>query len=163
MKTINKIMYKKIKGYLIQLLVVVGLICGFRSMVMVVVVDGSSMDPTFTDHERGLALINFRKGSPDRYSPVIIDFDNSDSLWVKRVIGLPNEKIEAKNGKVYVNDIPLDEPYLSKDRMTSDFGPVVLKEDEYWVMGDNRPVSQDSRVIGPVKADRIRSEHLVFF
>lgn len=75
----------------------------------------------------------------------------STEEFVKRVIGLPGERVEGRGGQVFVDGRRLVEPYLPRDTRTSDFGPVVLGEGEYWVMGDNRANSQDSRFFGPVQ------------
>ena len=75
--------------------------------------------------------------------------------YIKRVIGLPGEKVEGKNGIVYVNDKPLEEPYLPVGTRTSDFAPVTVTSGHLWVMGDNRGNSSDSRVFGPIDQDSI--------
>ena len=69
---------------------------------------------------------------------------------IKRVVGLPGDVVEGKNGKLYRNNKPVAEPYLPKGTFTSDFGKVVIKPGYYWVMGDNREDSADSRVFGQV-------------
>jgi signal peptidase I len=66
-----------------------------------------------------------------------------DEDFIKRVIGVPGDTVVGKNGKVLVNDVAIDEPYVKGS--TSDFGPVKVPEDMYFVMGDNRQNSQDSR------------------
>lgn len=65
-------------------------------------------------------------------------------LFLKRIIALPNETIEGKNGMVYIDGIPLEEPYL-KETATDDFGPYTIPDNCYFVMGDNRTNSWDSR------------------
>jgi signal peptidase I len=75
--------------------------------------------------------------------------------YIKRVVGLPGETLEGRNGKVYVDGVLLDEPYLPPTIVTSDFGPVPIPPDHLWVMGDNRQNSGDSRVFGAI------SEHSV--
>lgn len=79
---------------------------------------------------------------------------------IKRVVGLSGETVEGRNCLVYVTpagsteQFVLDEPYTD-GRCTSDFGPVAIPEDHVWVMGDNRPDSQDSRWFGPIDEDLI--------
>src|SRR5205085_1049348 len=74
----------------------------------------------------------------------------STEEYIKRVIGLPGEKVEGRDGRVYVNGRELVEPYLPQGPTTRDFEPVVLGASELWVMGDNRENSSDSRVFGPI-------------
>ncbi len=74
---------------------------------------------------------------------------------VKRVIALPGETVEARNGKVNVNGQELPEKYLTTGTLTSDFGPVTVPTDELWVMGDNRGNSEDSRFFGTIKQSKI--------
>jgi signal peptidase I len=71
--------------------------------------------------------------------------------FIKRVIGLPGETVEGRNGNVYVDGHRLIEPYLPDGTVTSDFGPVVVEPDRLWVMGDNRDNSADSRVFGQIE------------
>ena len=75
--------------------------------------------------------------------------------YIKRVIGLPGETVEAKDGEVFVDGRLLDEPYLPDDVVTSDFGPVLVPPDSLWVMGDNRQNSGDSRVFGSIRQDSV--------
>ena len=75
--------------------------------------------------------------------------------YIKRVIALENETVEARQGKVFVNGRLLDEPYLTDQVVTADFGPVIVPADQLWVMGDNRQNSGDSRVFGPIRRDSI--------
>lgn len=130
-------------------------------------VDGLSMYPTLDDHEIGVMNILDKKlHGINRYDVVVVSdkkITQGDN-WVKRVIGLPGDTIYAKNDVVYVNGLPIEEPYLDTDYVknirsrgdmfTSDFDKVTLKDDEYFLMGDNRVVSHDSRAsnVGPFKA-----------
>jgi signal peptidase I len=75
--------------------------------------------------------------------------------YIKRVIGLPGDKVEGKNGIVYVNDLPLEEPYLPVGTRTSDFAATVVAPRHLWVMGDNRGNSSDSRVFGQIDQDTV--------
>ncbi len=145
-----------------------------------VTVIGRSMDPTLQDGEYGLtSVISTAFQEPERGDIVIVKMkgeSGEEERWVKRIIGMPGETIEAKNGQVIVDGVPLDESaylpqsvidetlakYKAENGMdygpfTFDFGPVTLGEDEYWVMGDNRPYSKDSRypTVGPIKKSNI--------
>ena len=75
--------------------------------------------------------------------------------FIKRVIGLPGETIEGRDGFVYVDGHKLIEPYLPAGTLTSEFGPIVVEEGRLWVMGDNRGNSADSRVFGQIEQSTI--------
>jgi signal peptidase I len=69
---------------------------------------------------------------------------------IKRVVGLPGDKMQGRDGRLWRNGRRVPEPYLGGRAFTSDFAPVRVKPDHYWVMGDNREDSADSRVFGQV-------------
>ena len=95
-------------------------------------VDGRSMEPTLEDKDNLICdKISYRFSEPERFDIVVIyPYEGSkQERWIKRIIGLPGEEVRIE--------------------------PIQLGEDEYWVMGDNRNHSSDSRVIGPVTKDRI--------
>ena len=79
----------------------------------------------------------------------------STEEYIKRVVGLPGETVEARNGTVYVGGRRLIEPYLAPSVVTSDFEPVTVGGSQLWVMGDNRANSSDSRVFGPIEFDTV--------
>lgn len=81
--------------------------------------------------------------------------DPMPERYIKRVVGLPGETVEGRDGAVFVDDRQLLEPYLPVGTTTSDFGPEVIGEDRLWVMGDNRSNSSDSRVFGPIEQDTV--------
>ncbi|MFA5070506.1 MAG: signal peptidase I [Patescibacteria group bacterium] len=126
-------------------------------------VRGASMEPNFHDNEYLIINeIGYRFSAPQRGDIVVIKSKLvAKEYLIKRVIGLPQEKIEINGGevKIYNKDNPegrvLKEEYLAKDITTSGNNIITLKSDEYYVMGDNRPSSLDSRSFGAIKRDEI--------
>lgn len=115
------------------------------------VVDGASMEPNFYNKEYlVINEISYRFNQPQRGEIVIFKNPENPSVYfIKRMIGLPGEKIEIKKGVVYINDQLLPEPYL-QHFSSADYPARTLGPDEYFLMGDNRSNSHDSRNIGPV-------------
>ncbi len=105
-----------------------------------------SMESTIMPNDRIVALrLSYYFGEPDRGDVTVFKYpDNPEVLYVKRVIGLPGEVVKISGGKVYINDEPLEESYL-KEEMYGDFGPYTVPEGHYFMMGDNRNNSLDSR------------------
>ncbi len=138
----KKIWYS-IKDYVYIVLIVV-LIRTF--LVTPAAVSGSSMESTLNNHD--LVIINklvYRIKPIERFDIVVVNNDEDNDRIIKRVIGLPNETIEYKDNKLYINGELIETKLNFKD--TDDF-KVETKDDEYFVLGDNRPVSKDSRIIG---------------
>ncbi len=75
----------------------------------------------------------------------------STEEYIKRVIGLPGETVEGKDGHVFINGRELVEPYLPAGTSTSNFGPITVPKGGLWMMGDNRSNSSDSRVFGAIR------------
>ena len=82
--------------------------------------------------------------------------------YIKRVIGLPGEKVEVKGGIVYINDTPLNEPYI-KEKAFNPYGPVTVPNDAFFVMGDNRNGSRDSRSFGFLPFDKVIGKAMIVY
>ncbi len=80
---------------------------------------------------------------------------------IKRVVGLPGDTVEGRDGIVYIDGAPLDEGYLDDGTITSEFGPVVVPDGHLFVMGDNRGNSRDSRFFGPIDGDLLVGRAMV--
>lgn len=128
-------------------------------------VHGKSMEPTFVEGQRLIiSRVNYMVGEPQRGDILVFNSPQSDSddpSLIKRVVGLPGELVEIRDQEVYINGERLDEPYIKepctrqcRDRQWQ------LENDEYFVMGDNRNVSNDSRAFGPIKHSAIIGEAL---
>lgn len=105
------------------------------------------------------ALDTLISNSKEFFKRIVTPKEEEGDHLVKRVIGLPGDKIDIKNGKVYINDKIYNESYTKGKTLPNDLTyPVTLKDHEYFVMGDNREVSLDSRIFGPVKMDRIEGK-----
>lgn len=125
-------------------------------------VDGESMMNTLTDKE--IVLMTkpaYLAGKMERGDVVICNYpERGRTLFVKRLIALPGDSIEIVNGVVYVNDEIVDEDDIDKmsdgTHYKANYARRVLGEDEYFVMGDNRDHSNDSRSVGPLSRSMIR-------
>lgn len=132
------------------------------------VVKGSSMFPNFHDGDLILTdKISYRFNLPQRFDVVVIKAPPSEPCseqnceYIKRIIGLPNDRIRVFNNQIFVNESAIAEPFLSSDIITR--GGSILREgeilalqsDEYLVMGDNRTYSRDGREFGPIKRQAI--------
>ena len=148
-------------------------------------VDGRSMYPTLKDGEFGFTNVGgVLLNGVERGDIVVVTMkeEGQKTHWVKRVIGLPGDTVSCVNEVVYINGKVLDETkYIDPDYRQSlvdkfgyfnkvpnadntnveDFEEVKLKDDEYYVMGDNRPYSKDSRYVGPVKKSQIFAKKML--
>ncbi len=124
-------------------------------------VKGASMEPNFFDHEYLIIdEIGYRFTPPQRGDIVVFKYPKDPKQYfIKRVIGLPGEKIKVQNNAIYVNGTKLNESYLPATTETllplRGYGDITLANDEYFLLGDNREQSLDSRIFGPVQRDFI--------
>jgi signal peptidase I len=151
------------------LLLALGLYLIINFAIQTVHVIGSSMYPTVTDNDYLIATkIDYRLHPPSR-GDIIIMRDPYDSTrdFIKRVIGVPGDHVLVRQGQVFINGHLLRETYINSEvwtenadwplGQTTDPQGVLLRSDEFFVMGDNRNHSSDSRVFGPVRRDQIEA------
>jgi signal peptidase I len=117
---------------------------------------GQSMEPNLhTDQRLVVEKLSYNFHEPRRGDIVVLNVPQAGSgLLIKRVIGLPAEKVEIRDGKVYINEQPLEEPYLSTQSQR-DMRATVVPPEHVFVLGDNRGFSNDSRSFGAVPLDNI--------
>lgn len=125
-------------------------------------IKGDSMQPNYPNGEYLLTeKVTYYRGDPQRGDVVVLKPPMEDDEFIKRIIGLPGERVSVKNGKVYINGKVLTEKYLSSTLTTpgGNFLPegqeYTVPEGQYFVMGDNRPNSLDSRGFGPIEKKAI--------
>ena len=120
-------------------------------------IDGTSMAPTLAPAEYILVnkVVYATLGEPTRGDVIVFRDWNDNEDYIKRVVGLPGETVEIRDGQVVVDGAPLAEPYLDGVTTGGGSGAVRLGPDEYFVLGDNRGNSSDSRVHGPLPRDHI--------
>ena len=112
-------------------------------------VNGQSMYDTLDGNE--YMLLN-KRSKIERFDIVVVKANNDE--LIKRIYGLPGETLSIENNTIYINDKKIEDLYAYGE--TSDFEKITLEEDEYFILGDNRAVSLDSRYIGPVKKSQIK-------
>ena len=144
-------MKKFIKEYLPYVVILVVIVLLRIYVVTPVTVDGDSMNDTLYTND---LMLLFKIGDIDRYDIVVANHDNKK--LIKRVIGMPNDKIKCVSGILYINNEEDTSGYGYGENV--DFPEYILKEDEYFLIGDNRSDSLDSRYFGPVKKEDIEGK-----
>ena len=170
-------MKKKIQFLFIQAVIFVLLVVLiFPYVLLPVHITGNSMETTLSNGDYVLInVLGFNIDKVDRFDIVVLNSEEAKTQIVKRVIGLPGEKVEYKDDILYINDQLVEEKFLDKNFMnemklvfnqsefTNDFS-CQLKDNEYFVLGDNRIESADSRNLGVFKKeDIIGINGLVFY
>lgn len=136
----------------------------FQFVLMSVRVDGSSMYPTLKDGVIGITLRTTISNDIQHFDIVVVKSEaTSGNYLVKRVIGLPGDKVELINGVLYLNSKRTEESYVNhKNKDTTGMvnltrnASIILSEDQYYLLGDNRDNSIDSRVLGVFKKEDIK-------
>ena len=144
-------MKKFIKEYLPYVVILVVIVLLRIYVVTPVTVDGNSMNDTLYTND---LMLLFKIGDIERYDIVVANHDNKK--LIKRVIGMPNDKIKCVSGILYINNEEYTSGYGYGENI--DFPEYILKEDEYFLIGDNRSDSLDSRYFGPVKKEDIEGK-----
>ncbi len=153
-----------IRGILLFALIILVIVLPIRLFVAKpFIVSGTSMYPTFdTWHYLIIDQLTYRFDEPQRGDVVVFRFpQNPSRFFIKRIIALPEETITLNGNEVRISNeahpegFILDEPYLSPDYLKGSQLTTTLGDDEYFVMGDNRKASADSRYWGPLELDRI--------
>ncbi|WP_079529653.1 signal peptidase I [Halobacillus hunanensis] len=130
------------------------------------IVEGASMNPTLESGERVMFNKIIYYIDEPSYGDIVI-IDRPVKNYVKRVIGKPNDTIEVRNHQLYIDGQKREQNFLSKEAInaTRDFGPIKVPDNTYFVMGDNRAISKDSRNgLGFIKEEEIigRTELIIY-
>lgn len=168
-ETPKKTVWKDLaKEVLIFIAIAVGIVLPFRIYIAEpYLVDGRSMDPTFKTGDYLIVnKFSYRVGTPKRNSVIVFRYPNDPKKsFIKRVIGLPGETVEVKDNSVTIfntenpKGFSIDQSYITHPSLGT--YKVTLKDDEFYVMGDNRAESFDSRYWGPLQRKFILGEPIV--
>lgn len=142
---------KIIKSLMPYIIIIIVVILVRTFIATPVRVNGSSMYPTLKGNE--IMLLN-KLGHINRFDIVVLKIDGREDNLIKRIIGLPGETVEIKDNDIYINDKKIEDKYGYG--VTYNIDKVTLKEDEYFILGDNRKISLDSRVFGTIHKDEIK-------
>ena len=146
------------------LMAVVVLMAFLRLFVLdVVMVDGVSMQPTLQNFNSLISFkMAYRFSEPQRFDIILMDAPDESGYYIKRIIGLPNERIRIENGQVFIDDELLAEDFLDVE-FTDGTVNATIPEGHYFVMGDNRPYSRDSRIdsIGAIAREHISAKAIL--
>lgn len=134
-------------------------------------IKGASMSPNYPDGEYLLTdKVTYRFSEPDRGDIIVFEAPTNDGQeYIKRIIALPGEEISVQNGKVFINGRQLNESYIAEDMETSSGAFLtegeskLVPQEEYFVLGDNRPHSSDSRAWGFVPKEKITGRAWVIY
>ncbi len=163
--------------YLIVILVVSGVDQGVSfavrdNILKAYKIPTGSMQPTLEAGDHLLCnQLYYRYHNPQREDLVIFKVPTDDNReYIKRIVGVPGDEIELKSNSLFINGREMDEPYAVYERpvnfsgfIKENFGPFIVPEDEYFVLGDNRYNSRDSRYVGTVKRHNIQGKAIFIY
>ena len=154
----KKTVGQEILSWILTFAVAIALVLVIRTFIFEPVrVDGHSMDYTLADNEYMIVTkYDYLLGEPERFDVVICHYpERGRTNFVKRLVGLPGDTVSMLNGTLYVNGEAIDEPYIT-NKANYNMQAYTLKDDEYFVLGDNRSSSNDSHIIGPISREQIK-------
>ena len=146
-------MKEKIKEISPYVLIVVVIVVIRIFIATPVKVDGDSMYNTLNDND--IVLLS-KLSSIDRFDIIVLKENDNNATIIKRVIGMRGDKVKIRNNKIYINNKIIEDEYAYGE--TSDYDEITLGDDEYFVLGDNRLISKDSRYFGAIKKSDIKGK-----
>ena len=146
-------MQKFLKEYMPYVVIFILVMLVRTFIITPVKVNGTSMDDTLAS---GDIMLLYKLANLERNDIVVVGPEVQGSNIIKRIIAMPGEKVKCENGIIYINGKKYNDKFASN--ITSDFEEIKLSKDEYFVLGDNRLVSEDSRYFGPVNEKAIKGE-----
>lgn len=161
----SKKIVKEVISWIVIFVVAFGLATFINKVIIFrVEVPSGSMENTIMIGDKAVTYrLAYLLSDPKRGDIIVFPFPDDESVdYIKRIIGLPGETIEGKDGLVYINGKLLNEPYV-KDPIDQNFGPYIVPADSYFMMGDNRTNSADSRfwINKFVSRDKIKGKALL--
>lgn len=155
----KKMILQEALEYLKAIVITVVIVLLINNFVLInALVPSESMEKTIMTGDRIFGFrLAYKFNDPERFDIIIFRYpDDPSKLYIKRLIGLPGETVEIREGKVYIDgaDTPLDDSFCPEEPAQLDFGPYEVPEDGYFMMGDNRNHSEDSRYWENTYVDR---------